>query len=50
MIHFVQKLLTLLRLKFSHLNYYKSRHGFNDTINPMCVCRTEVETTEHFLL
>ena len=44
------KLLTRLRLKFSHLNEHKFRHGFNDTINPMCACGTEVETTEHFLL
>ena len=29
---------------------HKFRHGFNDTINPMCACRTEAETTEHFLL
>ena len=39
-----------LRLKFSHLNEHKFRYGLNDTINPMCACRTEVETTEHFLL
>ena len=44
------KLLTRLRIKFSHLNENKFRHGFNDTINPMCACGTEVETTEHFLL
>ena len=43
------KLLTRLRLKFSHLNEHKLRHGFNDTINPMCACGMEVETTEHFL-
>ena len=29
------KLLTRLRLKYSHLNEHKFRHGFNDTINPM---------------
>ena len=40
------KLLT----QFSHLNEHKFRHGFSDTINPMCACGTEVETTEHFLL
>ena len=28
------KLLT--RLEFSHLNMRKFRHGFSDTINPMC--------------
>ena len=25
-------------------------HSFNDTVNPMCACGKEVETTEHFLL
>ena len=44
------KLLTRLRLRFSHLNEHKFRHGFNDTINPMCACRTKTETTEYFLL
>ena len=44
------KLLTRLRLEFSHLNEYKFRHGFGDTINNMFACRSEVETTEHFLL
>ena len=44
------KLLTRLRLRFSHLNEHKFRHGFSDTINPICACRTETETTEHFLL
>ena len=44
------KLPTRLRLKFSHLNEHKFRHGFNYTIYPMCSCGTEAETTEHFLL
>ena len=44
------KLFTRLRLQFSHLNGHKFRHGFGDTINVMCACRSEVETTEHFLL
>ena len=39
-----------VRLKFSHLNEHEFRHGFNDTIYPIYVCGTEVETTEHFLL
>ena len=30
------KLLTRLRLNFSHLNEHKFRHNFNDTINLMC--------------
>ena len=44
------KLLSRLRLQFTHLNQHKFRHGFNDTINLMCPCGTDVETTEHFLL
>ena len=43
------KLLTLLRLNFSHLKEHKFRHGFPDRINPMCE-ELSVETTEHFLL
>ena len=30
------KLLTRLRLNFSHLNKHKFIHYFNDTTNPMC--------------
>ena len=41
------KLLTRLRLEFSHLKEHKYRHGFKDTLNPLCTCGTEVETTEH---
>ena len=44
------KLLTRLKLQFSHLNEHKFRHGFGETINAMCACGSEVETTEHFLL
>ena len=31
------KLLTRFRLKFSHLNEHKLRHGFGDTINDVCM-------------
>ena len=34
----------------SHLNEYKFRHGFEDTISPMCSLNTEIESNEHFLL
>ena len=44
------KLLTRLRLQLSHLNEPKFRHGFGDTISPMCGCSAEIESTEHFLL
>ena len=44
------KLLSLLRLQFSHLNEHKFRYEFNDSVDPMCPCGSEVETTEHFSL
>ena len=45
-----EKFLRRLRLGFSHLNEHKFWHGFKDTLNPLCTCGAEVETTEHFLL
>ena len=44
------KLLTRLRINFSHLNEHKSRHGFKDTVDPMCKFGVETKTTLHFLL
>ena len=44
------KLLTRLRLIFSHLNELKFRRNFLDTLNPMCSSCSEPETTVHFLL
>ena len=44
------KLFTRLRLNFSHLNEHKFRHSLLDTLNPMCSCGSEPETTAHFLL
>ena len=44
------KSLTRLRLNFSHLNVHKFRHNIKDTINPMCSCCFEPETTDHYLL
>ena len=44
------KLLTHLRLQFSHLNEYKFRHVLAGTASPMCGCNAEIEDTEHFLL
>ena len=44
------KLLSRLRLKLSHLNERKFRHNFRDTINPLCSCSLEPETTNHLLL
>ena len=44
------KLLTRLRVNFSHLREHKFRHNFLDTINPLCSCNLEIENTEHYLL
>ena len=44
------KLLIRLRSNFIHLNEHKFRHNFHDTINLMCSCGKEPETTLHHLL
>ena len=44
------KLLTRLRLGFSHLNDHKFRHNFKDTVNPLCSCGKDIESTIHYLL
>ena len=42
------KLLTRLRVGLSHLREHKFRHNFQDTINPLCSCSLEIESTSHF--
>ena len=44
------KLLTRLRLGFSHLSEHKFRHNFADSLNPLCSCSLETESTLHFFL
>ena len=44
------KLLTRLRLQFSHLNEPKFRHNFKECVSPMCDCGAETETIGHFFL
>ena len=44
------KLLTRLRLNLSHLYEHKFRHNFQDTVNSLCSCSLESESTTHFLL
>ena len=44
------KLLSRLRLKFSHLNEHKFHHNFKDALSPMCDYGSETETTDHFFL
>ena len=44
------KLITRLRLGFSHLSEHKLKHNFRDTLNPLCSCSIEVESTSHYIL
>ena len=44
------KLLTRLRLQFSHIKYHKFRYDFGDTVSPICGGNAEIEDIEHFLL
>ena len=44
------KLLNKVRLGFGHLREHKFRHNFADTVNPLCSCVLESESTDHFFL
>ena len=44
------KLLTRLRVGFSHLNELRFRHNFQECLNPLCACSLEIEITTHYLL
>ena len=44
------KLLTRLRLGFSHLSEHKFRRNFADSLNPLCSCSLETESKLHFFL
>ena len=44
------KLPTRLHLDLSHLKEHKFNHNFQDTINPLCSCSFESESTNHFFL
>ena len=44
------KLLTILRLGLSHFYERKFKHGFQDTLNPICSCGNDMETSAHFLI
>ena len=43
-------LLCQLRVDLSKLNFYKFKHNFRDTINPLFPLNDGIEDTEHFLL
>ena len=44
------KLLTRLRNGFSHLKEHKFKHNFQDSIDPLCSCGNDIESTVHFFL
>ena len=44
------KLITRLRLSFSHLCQHKFWHNFQDALNPICSCGGDIETEIHYLL
>ena len=44
------RLITRLRLGFGHLRKHKFKHNFRDTLNPLCCCSIEVESTSHYFL
>ena len=43
------KLLHRLRLEFSDLRKHKFRHNFADTMNPLCSCYLETDSTESYI-
>ena len=44
------KLVTRLRLGLSHLREHNFKHSFQDTLNPLCSCGLDIETTFHYFL
>ena len=44
------KLLPRLSIGLSHLREHKFKHSFLDTLNPICNCGEDIETTFHYLL
>ena len=44
------QLLTRLRLGLSDLRDHKFKHVFRDTLNPICNCSEDIETSWHYLL
>ena len=39
-----------MRLGLKHAREHKFLHHFNDTLNPLCPCNSEVESVSHFFL
>ena len=41
--------MTRLRIGFGHLKEHKFKHSFQDSVNPLCGCGSDIESTVHFL-
>ena len=44
------KYLSRIRLGLSHLSEHKYKHSFQDTLNPICACGSDIETPCHYLI
>ena len=44
------KLLTRLRVGLSHFCEHKYKHSFQDSLNLICNCGRDIETSSHYLL
>ena len=44
------KLLTRVRVGFSHPREHRFKYNFQDTVNPLCPCSLEAEDTYHFFM
>ena len=44
------KLITRLRLSFSHLRKQKFKQNFKETLNPFCSCSIKGKSTSHYSL
>ena len=44
------RLLTRLRLGLGHLREHKFKHSFQDSLNPICSCGKDTETSAYLLL
>ena len=44
------RLITRFRLVLSHLREHKFKYNFQNYLNPLCSCGSNIESTSHFLL
>ena len=46
----IRKCSNLLRLGLSRLRYYKFKHNFQDSLNPLSNCSLNTESSSYYLL